>query len=359
VIFKNLFKNKKVLLTGHTGFKGSWLGLWLNRLGAKVIGVSKDIPTKPAHFSLKNNFYYKNIRFDLKNSKKVSRLIMKEKPDFIFHLAAQPIVLASYEDPYTTYLSNTLGTLNILESLRLSNHRCYAVMITSDKCYENLNMDIQYKESDRLGGLDPYSSSKASAELMIRSYYEAFFSKPNSKIRIASARAGNVMGGGDWAENRIVPDCMKSWFKNKQVILRSPKSTRPWQHVLEPLSGYLTLAAKLNSNKKLSGESFNFGPKMSHSYSVKDLVSKLSSYLEYAEFSVKPRKKESYEAILLSLDIGKARRMLNWRPMLTFNATAKWTAEWYKSYYKKSKLCAYEHSLQQIEDYEKLLKNVR
>ena len=274
MIFKNLFKNKKVLITGHTGFKGSWLGLWLNILGAKIIGVSKDIPTNPSHFSLKNNFYYKDLRFNLKNFSKISNLIGVEKPDFIFHLAAQPIVLKSYENPYETYFSNSVGTLNILESLRLSNHPCSAVLITSDKCYENLNKNIQYKETDRLGGIDPYSSSKASAELMIRSYCKAFFSKPNSKVRLASARAGNVMGGGDWAVNRIVPDCMRSWSKNKKVTLRSPKSTRPWQHVLEPLCGYLTLTAKLNLNKKLIGESFNFGPKANNSYSVEELVSK-------------------------------------------------------------------------------------
>ena len=192
---------------------------------------------------------------------------------------------------------------------------------------------------------------------MIRSYCKAFFSKPNSKVRLASARAGNVMGGGDWAVNRIVPDCMRSWSKNKKVTLRSPKSTRPWQHVLEiTMCGYLTLIAKLNLNKKLIGESFNFGPKANNSYSVEELVSKLSSHLEYAEYVIKTQKEKKYEAKLLNLNISKASRILNWKPILTFNTTAKWTAEWYDSYYKKSKLDGYKHSLKQIQDYEKLLK---
>ena len=355
----NIFKNKKILVTGHTGFKGSWLGLWLHTLDAKVIGVSKDIPTDPSHYTLKKDHYYKNIRFDLKNYTKVNNLIKSERPDFIFHLAAQPIVLESYCNPYNTYLSNTLGTLNILESLRVNNHQCTAVLITSDKCYENLNKKIQYKETDRLGGIDPYSSSKASAEVIIRSYCKSFFMKKDSKVRVASARAGNVMGGGDWAENRIVPDCMRSWSRNENIIIRNPKSTRPWQHVLDPLYGYLVLAANLYKNSKLVGESFNFGPKMRHTYNVEELVSKMSSNLANAKFLIKSNTEKQYEANLLSLNINKANKMLNWKPILNFTTTVKWTAEWYKRFYKESRKRAIVHSLDQIKKYETLIKSAR
>ena len=349
------FKNKKIILTGHTGFKGSWLGLWLNTLGADIIGVSKDIPTKPSHYALYNNFYYKDLKFDLKNYSKIENLIKKEKPDFVFHLAAQPIVLESYTDPYTTYMSNTLGTLNILESLKKSNHKCTVIMITSDKCYENINKKVNYKENDRLGGLDPYSSSKASAELIIRSYYESYFKTKSSNVRICSARAGNVMGGGDWAKYRIVPDCMKSWSEGKKVIIRNAKSTRPWQHVLEPISGYLTLAKSLLKDQNLNGEAFNFGPKSSSSHTVKELVDNLSLYYPGSESKVIPDKNKRYEANLLSLNCLKAKKLLDWSSKINFKNTAKMTSEWYETYYNTSPKNAYKLSLEQIEQYIALL----
>ena len=346
--FTNNFKNKVVLVTGNTGFKGSWLSLWLNLMGAKVIGVSKDIPTIPSHYKLNNKFYMKNEKFDLSNKKLITKIIKNSKPDYIFHLAAQAIVLESYSDPYATYQSNTVGTLNILESLKESNHKCTAILITSDKCYENINKKVNYKENDRLGGLDPYSSSKASAELIIRSYYESYFKTKASNVRICSARAGNVMGGGDWAKYRIVPDCMKSWSEGKKVIIRNATSTRPWQHVLEPISGYLTLAKSLSKDKNLNGESFNFGPNSNSSHTVKELVDNLSLYYPGSESKVISDKNKRYEANLLSLNCLKAKKLLNWSSRINFKNTAKMTSQWYETYYNSSPKNAYKLSIEQI-----------
>ena len=353
--FVGHFKNKKVLVTGNTGFKGSWLSLWLHLLGAKVIGISKDVPTSPSHYKLNNKFYLKNEKLDLSNKKLITKIIKSSKPDYIFHLAAQPIVLESYSDPYATYLSNTVGTLNILESLKESNHKCTAILITSDKCYENINKKVNYKENDRLGGLDPYSSSKASAELIIRSYYESYFKTKSSNVRICSARAGNVMGGGDWAKYRIVPDCMKSWSQGKKVIIRNAKSTRPWQHVLEPISGYLTLAKSLSKDQNLNGEAFNFGPNSNSSYTVKELVDNLSLYYPGSKSKVIPDKNKRYEANLLSLNCLKAKKLLNWSSKINFKNTAKMTSQWYETYYNSNPKNAYKLSLEQIEQYTELL----
>ncbi len=353
--FANNFKNKVVLVTGNTGFKGSWLSLWLNLMGAKVIGVSKDIPTIPSHYKLNNKFYMKNEKFDLSNKKLITKIIRNSKPDYIFHLAAQAIVLESYSDPYATYQSNTVGTLNILESLKESNHKCTAILITSDKCYENINKKVNYKENDRLGGLDPYSSSKASAELIIRSYYESYFKTKASNVRICSARAGNVMGGGDWAKYRIVPDCMKSWSEGKKVIIRNATSTRPWQHVLEPISGYLTLAKSLSKDQNLNGESFNFGPNSNSSHTVKELVDNLSLYYPGSESKVISDKNKRYEANLLSLNCLKAKKLLNWSSKINFKNTAKMTSQWYETYYNSSPKNAYKLSIEQIEQYIALL----
>ena len=248
---KNLkiFKNSRVIVTGHTGFKGSWLTAWLKQLDANVMGISLNPPTNPSHFNVaKIGKNIKDIRLDIRNKKKLEKKIVSFKPNFIFHLAAQPLVATSYTDPVLTWDTNVFGSLNILEALRKIKNNCSVVIITSDKCYFNKEVHYGYKETDTLGGKDPYSGSKASAELLIKSYINSFFNKKN-KIRIATARAGNVLGGGDWAKNRIVPDCVRSWSKNKQVELRNPNSTRPWQHVLEAVGGYLCLAINLKNNK--------------------------------------------------------------------------------------------------------------
>ena len=236
ILFKKSFYNKTIIITGHTGFKGSWLTLWLKNLGAKIIGISNNIPTKPSFFEetkLKRGIV--DLRLDLKNLKKLDLIFKKYKPDFVFHLAAQSLVKESYDFPIKTFQSNTVGTLNVLECIKNLKQKCISIIITSDKSYKNLEIKRGYRENDLLGGKDPYSASKASAELIIQSYINSFFNtKFNNKL-IAIARAGNVIGGGDWSKNRLIPDCIKAWSKNKTAIIRNPSSTRPWQHVLEAL----------------------------------------------------------------------------------------------------------------------------
>jgi len=334
--YTQYFKNKKVFVTGHTGFKGSWLSKWLSILGAEIYGVSLDIPTNPSHYELLNINFKSDERYDISSFKEIYKSIESIKPDYVFHLAAQPLVLQSYEDPYTTYMSNSVGTLNVLESLKRLNHDCSAVIITSDKCYENIGKKVNYSENDRLGGVDPYSTSKASAELIFKGYCNAFFNTTESNIQIASARAGNVIGGGDWALDRIVPDCMKSWAKKDNVILRNPAATRPWQHVLEPINGYLRLAAELTTNTKINCESFNFGPIEPESYTVENLVSELSVYFEGSNWSTESDNNNLHEANLLSLDCEKALKLLNYKSKLDFKLTSEWTSKWYDSFYKKS-----------------------
>ena len=270
-----IFKNKKILITGHTGFKGSWLSLWFKSLGADVMGVSIDIPTKPSHFKLINlEKKIKNKFVDITDLKKLKKIFISFKPDYVFHLAAQSLVKKSYKNPLLTYYTNAIGTLNVMESLKSLKNNCIAVIITSDKSYKNLEIKRGYKETDVLGGADPYSASKASAELIIQSYFKSYLNNKKN-IRIAVARAGNVIGGGDWAKDRIVPDCIRSWSKNNAVDIRNPSATRPWQHVLEPLSGYLHLANSLSNDSNLNGEAFNFGPQFSNNFSVEELVNEM------------------------------------------------------------------------------------
>jgi len=333
VDYSAYFKNRNVVITGHTGFKGSWLSQWLHMLGAKIYAFSLDIPTNPSHYeNLKINFS-SDKRINLINSNEVFKFIKNSSPDFLFHMAAQPLVIESYKNEYQTYLSNTVGTLNILEALKRYNKDCTAIIITSDKCYENLDNKVDYKEDDRLGGIDPYSTSKASAEIIFKGYANSFFKNDNSNIRISTARAGNVIGGGDWALNRIVPDCFRSWSVNDIVKLRNPDATRPWQHVLEPLNGYLNLACKLAENINLNGESFNFGPKKS--YSVSALVQKLSENYDDSKWDVDKSNNSLHEAKLLSLNCEKSYKLLNFNQKLDLEMMTKWTSAWYKGFYDK------------------------
>jgi len=356
---KNIFKGKKVIVTGHTGFKGSWLSLWLNLLGAKVIGISNNIPTNPSHFEaikLKNKIIHRRI--DVRDLKLLKKTIKKFKPDYVFHLAAQSLVKKSYLNPVYTWQTNTFGTLNILESLRDLNKKCTVVLITSDKSYKNLEISRGYKEDDILGGKDPYSASKASAELVIQSYISSFFPKEKTKISIAVARAGNVIGGGDWSEDRLIPDCVKSWSRNKKVVIRNPKSTRPWQHVLEAVNGYLFLASNLKINKSLHGEVFNFGPNNASNYSVYYLVNVMKKYWSKVSWKIVSKKnKNFYESSLLKLNCNKAKAHLKWKSILNINETINMVISWYKYYYS-NKINMYKMSCDQIKKYEKLL-NVR
>ena len=355
--FYSQYKNKKVLVTGHTGFKGSWLTSWLVLLGAEVIGLSIDIPTNPSHFKaikLQNKINHKKM--DIRNLKLLKKTFKKHQPDYVFHLAAQAIVKKSYLDPIYTWETNTIGTLNVLESLREIKKNCIAVLITSDKSYKNLEIKRGYKENDILGGKDPYSASKASAELAIQSHISSFFPLKKTKVFIGIARAGNVIGGGDWSENRLIPDCVKSWSKNKRALIRNPKSTRPWQHVLEAVSGYLLLASTLKRNKKLHGEAFNFGPDNTNNYSVIFLVKLIKKYWKVTSWKLsKKRKKGFYESNLLKLNSNKAKIKLKWKCILSFAETISMVADWYKNYYSKPKKM-HEISLNQIRKYEKLLK---
>ena len=334
--FYQKFRNKTVIVTGHTGFKGSWLTCWLVLLGAKIIGLSIDIPSNPSHFNaikLKKKITHKKI--DIRNLRILKKTFKKYQPDYVFHLAAQSLVRRSYSNPVYTWETNTIGTLNVLESLKELKKNCAVVIITSDKSYKNLEIKRGYKEDDILGGKDPYSASKASAELVIQSYISSFFPLKKTKVFISIARAGNVIGGGDWSENRLIPDCVKSWSKNKKVLIRNPKSTRPWQHVLEAVSGYLLLALKLKKNKKLHGEVFNFGPNNTKNYNVIFLVKLIKKYWKETSWKVSNRRKKSfYESNLLKLNSNKAKTNLGWEPTYNIKKSVKFTVDWYKSVLK-------------------------
>ncbi len=352
---KNLFKNKTVIVTGHTGFKGSWLTLVLINLGARVVGISNDIPTKPAFFQiLKLNKKIKDLRADVRDLKIIKKIFKRYKPDYIFHLAAQSLVKQSFKYPVNTFTTNFVGTLNILESLRELKKECVSVIITSDKSYKNFEIDRGYKENDILGGEDPYSASKGSAELVIQSYCNSFFK--GDKKKIAVARAGNVIGGGDWSKDRLVPDCMKSWSKRKKVILRNPDSTRPWQHVLEAVFGYLTLAIKLSKNSKIRGEAFNFGPNNKDNKSVLNVVKEMKKSWKAVSWTIKKSRKAKYESKLLKLNSNKAKLKLNWKTNLNFKEMIKMTTNWYKNFYEK-KENNFEFSIKQILSYQKINKN--
>ena len=336
--FYKQFKNKKVLITGHTGFKGSWLTAWLVLLGAKVIGISLKQYKNSKHFeSLKLKQLIRDFRFDICDYSKLNKVIIRYKPDFVFHLAAQSLVLRSYKEPLKTWKTNVFGTLNLIESLKNLKKNCYAVIVTSDKCYLNVEKKTGYKETDRLGGLDPYSASKASAELVVGSEISSFF-KNKGKVRIATARAGNVIGGGDWAKNRIIPDYVKSILSNKILKIRNPNATRPWQHVLEPICGYLTLASSLKIKKNLHGNSFNFGPNQHSNKRVIDVINEMKRNSIYGKWKIsKISKAEKLESQLLQLNCSKAKKVLNWSTKLNFHETIKLTADWYSSYLKNKR----------------------
>jgi CDP-glucose 4,6-dehydratase len=336
-MLQNSFISKTVLVTGHTGFKGAWLTAWLKMLGAKVVGIALDPPTEPSHFAaarLSDGMV--DLRIDIRKQVELEQAIVAAQPDFVFHLAAQALVRRSYEDPIETWEANVLGTLHVLEALRKLDKPCAAVIITSDKCYDNVEWVWGYRETDAMGGPDPYSASKGAAELVIRSHIKSYFPKASSKVRIASARAGNVIGGGDWAENRIVPDCVRAWSSDNLVELRNPHSTRPWQHVLEPLSGYLNLAIALAQQPEVHGEPFNFGPKAQQNKSVLDLVQQMALHWEKVRWlDVSGSKAGPYESGLLKLNCDKSLHYLKWHAVMGFEDTVFMTTEWYRAYYQQ------------------------
>lgn len=356
--YLKVFKDKKILITGHTGFKGAWLTAWLKLLGAEIIGVSLDVVSNPSHFTeAKLDAGIKDLRIDIRDKSLIEEVALKEKPDFVFHLAAQSLVRESYLNPVETWTTNLMGTLNVLEALRKIDKKCAAVIITSDKCYDNVEWPWGYKETDSLGGPDPYSSSKGAAELLIKSYLSSFFSSEDCNVRIASARAGNVIGGGDWAKDRIIPDCVKAWSEDKVVKLRNPHATRPWQHVLEPLSGYLRLAYDLYESRRLHGEPFNFGPPAQQNQSVLELVEVMSHYWDQVRWEdISKKTEQPYESGLLKLNCDKALHEMNWRAVMDFEETISMTAEWYKSFYLNP-ITILDLTNSQLEKYTELAKS--
>jgi CDP-glucose 4,6-dehydratase len=345
----NKYCNKKILITGHSGFKGKWLSIWLAKLGANILGIS----LAPDHLSKKINKYFKNRInerfFNICDLIQLKKIIINFKPDYIFHMAAQSIVNVSYKNPILTWNSNLIGTLNILNSVNSLKNRCSVVIVTSDKCYKNLEKKSGYKESDILGGDDPYSASKASAEILIQSYFKSYLYKKKN-IRIASVRAGNVIGGGDFSQDRIIPDIIKSCEKNKPLIIRNPYSTRPWQHVLEPIYGYLLLGQKLKLNSLINGHSFNFGPSFKKKYSVLCLAKKLISKFIKSKKIIVKHNSQIKETKVLILNSQKAYKILSWKTALTFDQTLEFTSSWYKSFFKNHKHIV-EFTLSQINRY--------
>lgn len=359
-MFGNIYKDKKVLITGHTGFKGTWLTAWLLKLGAKVVGISKDIPTTPSMFEeLRLEGKIKHYKEDIRDLSKMIEIISAEQPEFFFHLAAQPIVSTSYSAPIETISSNVMGTANILEALKTSNHKCTAIIITSDKAYDNVEQVWGYKEDDKMGGKDIYSGSKGAAELIIKSYYNSFFTNDTSNVKLAIGRAGNVIGGGDWAKDRIVVDCMEAWSKKSSVEIRSPEATRPWQHVLEPLSGYLNLGQALYEDNSLDGEAFNFGPRAEQNHTVKQLLEDLSKYWHFQNIDDAFNITDNipfHEAGLLKLNCDKALFYLKWQANLEYKDTIRFTSEWYYDFYNSNSNIL-NKTLEQISEYENMAKD--
>ncbi len=351
---KKFFKNKKVLITGHTGFKGSWLTQILLDWGVDVAGISLRPPTSPNLFTLLNiKSKIKNYFVDIRDFKKVKKIFLKEKPEIVFHLAAQTLVRNSYDAPLFTFETNIIGTANVLHAIKETGSVKAAVMITTDKVYEEKGGLYPYKEGDKLAGHDPYSASKAGAEILIDSYTKSFFNLKHHgekhKTLIASARSGNVIGGGDWAKDRIIPDITKAVFENNgRLIMRSPDAVRPWQFVLEPLYGYILLAKKLYEGKKEFSGAWNFGPHEGNYLTVKELTEEVIRILGKGSYAIE-KDDTKHEAAYLKLDISKAKDILGWQPVFNLNKTLEFTLAWYKIFYDKKDITDITH--QQIESF--------
>ncbi len=353
-MYNNLYNGKVVLVTGHTGFKGSWLSIWLTMLGAKVIGYSLEPYSKRGNYKASNleKHLYADIKGDIRDGEYLEKVIEKYKPEVIFHLAAQALVKTAYTNPKYTYETNVIGSLNILEAVRKFDFIKTVIMITSDKCYENIEQIWGYKETDRMGGYDPYSSSKGCAELMISSYRNSYFNpKDYSKHgkAIVSVRAGNVIGGGDWSDNRLIPDCIRFIEEGKDIEIRSPNATRPWEHVLEPLSGYLKVGQKLMENPVEYSTSFNFGPHISANKTVFEVVNKLVQYYGKGKVIDVSDSKNVHENTLLNLDVTKAYVMLNWEAKWGLQEAIEKTVDWYKEALKGKDM--YDFCIKQIEEH--------
>ena len=334
VINPQFWKGKKILLTGHTGFKGSWMSLWLQELGTELVGFSKSVPTQPSLYEEANiQDGMTSIFGDIRRYEDLERVIREYKPEIIIHMAAQSLVRKSYQEPIETFSTNVMGTLNVFEAVREIGKSCIIINVTSDKCYKNVGKTSGYVETDTLGGHDPYSSSKGCAELITSSYNNSFFDSNTNKsnISIASVRAGNVIGGGDWSEDRLIPDIMKGVIKNSTIRIRNPKSVRPWQFVLEPLQGYLLLTEKLAENSSEYNQAWNFGPNERDAKDVSFLIQKITEEWK-DEINFEYETSEIFEEKLLILNSNKANKKLGWHPKMSLELTVKWIVEWYKKY---------------------------
>lgn len=352
-IFDGFFKDRRVLVTGHTGFKGSWLSIWLQGLGAEVIGVGLDPATPRDNFVLSGigDKIKDDIRADIRDGERMKEIFAKYQPEIVFHLAAQPLVRLSYEIPVETYETNVMGTINILEAIRATDSVKVGVMITTDKCYENKEQIWGYRENEPMGGYDPYSSSKGAAEIAIASWRRSFFNPDQYQTHgksIASVRAGNVIGGGDWALDRIIPDCIRALEAGRPIDIRSPNSIRPWQHVLEPLSGYMLLAKKMWESPTEYCEGWNFGPRAESISTVWEVATKVIENYGSGELRDLSDPNALHEAKLLMLDISKAKFRLGWEPRMNINQTIVLTTDWYKEY---RNMPVHDLCLRQINEY--------
>ncbi|XPV70027.1 MAG: CDP-glucose 4,6-dehydratase [Halarcobacter sp.] len=347
-LFGGIYKNKTVLVTGHTGFKGSWLVYWLTQMGANVIGYSLEAATNPNHISLLDIDIISVIG-DIRDLGKLDETFKQYKPDIVFHLAAQPLVRLSYENPIETYETNVIGTLKVFEACRKHNVKAI-VNITSDKAYENKEWIWGYREDDPMGGYDPYSSSKGCADLLASSYRNSYFNLNDYRSKhntlLATCRAGNVIGGGDWAKDRLITDIMVSVSQNKKVNIRNPKATRPWEHVLEPLSGYLHIGQKLLEEKKEFAEAWNFGPSDEGSITVEEVVQNVKKHWDKIDYEINRDPNQLHEANLLKLDCSKVHIQLKWKDVWDSDKTFEKTVKWYKTYYEENKKVLTESDLE-------------
>lgn len=350
--FDGFYRNKKVLVTGHTGFKGSWLTIWLEAMGAEVIGFSLDSYSERDNFVLSEiSSKIIDIRGDIRDKDTLTEVFSKYRPEIVFHLAAQPLVRLSYDIPVETYEVNVMGTINVLEAIRVTDSVKVGVMITTDKCYENKEQIWGYRENEPMGGYDPYSSSKGAAEIAISSWRNSFFNPKSYNVHgksIASARAGNVIGGGDWALDRIIPDCIRALEAQEPICIRNKKAIRPWQHVLEPLSGYLLLAKKMWDAPQEFCEGWNFGPRTESIATVWEVASQVIDNNGKGELKDSSDPNAVHEANLLMLDISKAKFKLGWEPRMNLNQCIGLTVDWYKRYKDED---VYSLCLEQIESY--------
>lgn len=350
-LFSGIYKDKKVLITGHTGFKGSWLALWLAKMGAIVSGISLAPNTNPSHWELIKSDIDSHI-LDIRDMEKLQETLKSIKPDIVFHLAAQPIVRLSYKKTHDTYSTNIMGAINLLEVVRNMPETQAVVMVTSDKCYDNKEWVWGYREDEAMGGKDPYSCSKGCVELITASYRNSFFNGKDNSTLLASARAGNVIGGGDWAQDRIMTDIVLAATQSKPILLRNPNATRPWQYVLEPLSGYLALGEKLLNGKRDYAEGWNFGPNHENNVSVKELVLESAKYWSKVSYELDSATHPP-EANFLMLDSSKAMRLLKWQPVWGLSNTVKNTINWYRDFYENDKCGSEGVLMQYVQDAQK------